>query len=387
MMVADEMIPYGRQSIDESDVQAVVEVLQSDWLTTGPTVDAFEREVSRFTGAEHGVAVNSGTAALHCAMNAIGVGPGDEVIVPAMTFVATANCVSYQGGTPVIADVRPETLLIDPEDVRRRITSSTRAIIAVDYAGQPAEWDELRSIADEHQLTLVADGCHALGAADGGRPVGTLADMTAFSFHPVKHITTGEGGMVVTGNPEWAESMRRFRNHGMTTDGRQREEGSAWQYDVTGMGWNYRLTDIQCALGSSQLKRLPGWLDVRDRLACRYSHLLRDVPGVDMLQIRPDVRHAWHLLVVTIDKTVHGVGRNAMFKGLRSLGIGANVHYRPLTCLTRFSSAAGQCPIAESLGERILTLPLHQQVTEVQVEHVVDSIRNVLSGTTVQGEL
>lgn len=380
------MIPYGRQSIDESDVQAVVDVLQSDWLTTGPTVDAFEREVSRFTGAEHGVAVNSGTAALHCAMHAIGVGPGDEVIVPAMTFVATANCVSYQGGTPVIADVRPETLLIDPEDVRRRITSSTRAIIAVDYAGQPAEWDELRSIADEHQLTLVADGCHALGAADGGRPVGTLADMTTFSFHPVKHITTGEGGMVVTGNAEWADSMKRFRNHGMTTDGRQREEGRGWQYDVPGPGYNYRLSDIQCALGSSQLKRLPEWLAHRRNAAGKYSDLLEQLPGIDLLQLRTGIEHAWHLLVVSVEESVHGVSRDTMFHELRALGVGANVHYTPLTKLTRFSSSAGQCPVAEMMGDKILTLPLHQQVSEAQIEYVVDSIRRVLSLNKVHGE-
>ena len=192
--------------------------------------------------------------------------------------------------------------------------------------------------------------------------------------------------MVVTESADWSESMRRFRNHGMTTDGRQREEGSVWQYDVVGMGWNYRLSDIQCALGSSQLMRLPGWIDVRDSLALRYHHLLQDVPGVEPIEIRSGIRHAWHLMVVTIDKDVHGVCRDAMFQGLRSLGIGANVHYRPLTTLTRFSSYAGQCPVAESMGEQILTLPLHQQVSEAEVEFVVDSIRNVLSSSTVHGE-
>ena len=245
------MIPYGRQSIDESDIKAVIDALQSDWLTTGPRVNDFEDAMTTFTGASHGVAVNSGTAALHCAMHAIGIEPGDEVIVPAMTFVATANCVCYQGGTPVIADVCRDTLLIDPEDVRRRVTPRTKAIIAVDYAGQPADWDALRGIANEHGLVLVADGCHALGATDNGRSVGTLADMTTFSFHPVKHITTCEGGMIVTNNSDWTESMRRFRNHGMTTDGRQREEGKGWQYDVPGPGYNYRLSDIQCTSSSS----------------------------------------------------------------------------------------------------------------------------------------
>jgi len=380
------MIPYGRQSIDESDIKAVIDALQSDWLTTGPRVNDFEDAMAAFTGTSHGVAVNSGTAALHCAMQAIGIGSGDEVIVPAMTFVATANCVCYQGGTPIIADVCSDSLLIDPEDVKRRITPRTKAIIAVDYAGQPADWDALRVIADEHDLVLVADGCHALGATDKGRSVGTLADMTTFSFHPVKHITTCEGGMIVTSNSEWTESMRRFRNHGMTTDGRQREEGRGWQYDVPGPGYNYRLSDIQCALGSSQLKRLPEWLAHRRSAARKYSKLLGDLAGIDMLHVRSEIEHAWHLLVVSIEESVHGVDRDTMFHELRKLGIGANVHYTPLTKLTRFSSSDGECPVAELMGEKILTLPLHQQVTEEQIEYVVDSIRNILSMNTVQGE-
>ena len=380
------MIPYGRQSIDESDIKAVIEALQSDWLTTGPRVNEFEDAMATFTGAAHGIAVNSGTAALHCAMHAIGIEPGDEVIVPAMTFVATANCVCYQGGTPIIADVCRDTLLIDPEDVRRRITSRTKAIIVVDYAGQPADWDLLRSIAKEHELVLVADGCHALGATDKGRSVGTLADMTTFSFHPVKHITTCEGGMIVTNNIEWTESMRRFRNHGMTTDGRQREEGRGWQYDVPGPGYNYRLSDIQCALGTSQLRHLPEWLAHRRAAANAYSEQLGDLAGIDMLHIRTNVEHAWHLLVVSVDESVHGVSREAMFHQLRKLGVGANVHYTPLTRLTRFSSSEGECPVAEMMGDKILTLPLHQQITDEQIEFVVESIRNVLSANIVQGE-
>ncbi len=380
------MIPYGRQAIDESDIEAVIEALRSDWLTTGPRVNDFEDAMAAFTGTSHGVAVNSGTAALHCAMQAIGIGSGDEVVVPAMTFVATANSVCYQGGTPIIADVCQDSLLIDPEDVKRRITPRTKAIIAVDYAGQPADWDALRAIANEHGLVLVADGCHALGATDKGRSVGTLADMTTFSFHPVKHITTCEGGMIVTNNLDWIESMRRFRNHGMTTDGRQREEGKGWQYDVPGPGYNYRLSDIQCALGSSQLKRLPEWLAHRRSVAKKYSQLLGDLAGIEMLHVRANVEHAWHLLVVSIEESVHGVNRDTMFHELRKLGIGANVHYTPLTKLTRFSSSEGECPVAEMMGEKILTLPLHQQVTEEQIEYVVDSIRNILSMNTVQGE-
>ncbi|MAB87023.1 MAG: UDP-4-amino-4,6-dideoxy-N-acetyl-beta-L-altrosamine transaminase [Rhodobacteraceae bacterium] len=374
------MIPYGRQAIDESDIEAVIAALRSDWLTTGPRVNDFEDAMAAFTGTSHGVAVNSGTAALHCAMQAIGIEPGDEVIVPAMTFVATANCVCYQGGTPVIADVCRDTLLIDPQDVRRRITPRTKAIIAVDYAGQPADWDALRGIANEHGLILVADGCHALGATDKGRSVGTLADMTTFSFHPVKHITTCEGGMIVTNNSEWTESMRRFRNHGMTTDGRQREEGKGWQYDVPGPGYNYRLSDIQCALGISQLKRLPQWLAHRRMLAERYTEALNYVEGIEMLSVRSTVEHGWHLMVVRVDSTKAGLDRDHLFGGLRDHGIGANVHYRSLTLLGKFSSFARSCPVAEAASEEIITLPLHQGMSSEELSHVIHALKECCKG-------
>ena len=218
----DNMLPYGRQSIDEADIQAVVEVLQSDWLTTGPTVEAFEEAFATQTGCAHAVALSNGTAALHAAMFALGIGPGDEVIVPAMTFVATANCVAYQGGKPVFADVLPASLLIDPDSVAQHITPRTRAIIAVDYAGQPCDYDRLRRLSDQHGLALAADACHAVGGSYKGRSVGSLADLSTFSFHPVKHMTTGEGGAVTTDQPELARRMRLFRNHGITSDHRQR---------------------------------------------------------------------------------------------------------------------------------------------------------------------
>lgn len=222
LLQAPRLIPYGRQSIDEKDVSAVCQVLRSDWLTTGPKVEEFEQAVADYLGAKHAVAaVSSGTAALHAAMFALGIGSGDEVIVPSMTFAATANCVVYQGGTPVFADVELNTLLLDPEQVEAKITPDTKAIIGVDYAGQPCDWDALREIADRHNLHLVDDGCHALGAEYKGTKVGTLADLTIFSFHPVKHITTGEGGMITTDDPDLAERTRLFRNHGITRDPKQ----------------------------------------------------------------------------------------------------------------------------------------------------------------------
>ena len=257
--------------MDEADIEAVIQVLRSDWLTTGPKVEAFEQAVAQYGGATYGVAVNSGTAALHAAMYAIGIGPGDEVIVPAMTFAATANSVVYQGGTPVFADVEPQTLLLDPRQVVAKITPRTKAVVAVDYAGQPCDYTALRDIAEKHGVYLIADACHALGGAYQGKPVGSLADLTVFSFHPVKHITTGEGGMVVTAYSELAERMRMFRNHGITSDHRQRDQRGTWYYEMTDLGYNYRLTDLQCALGLSQLQKLAAWLSRRQMIAGCYD--------------------------------------------------------------------------------------------------------------------
>ncbi|HOM08487.1 MAG TPA: aminotransferase class I/II-fold pyridoxal phosphate-dependent enzyme, partial [Syntrophales bacterium] len=294
------MIPYGRQSIDEEDIQAVVEVLRSDWLTTGPKVEEFERAFARAVGAKHAVAVSSGTAALHAAMYALGIGPGDEVIVPPMTFAATANCVVFQGGTPVFADVEEETLLIDPKEVERRITPRTRAIIAVDYAGQPCDYDELCRIAKNNNIYLVSDACHALGAKYKGRPVGSLADLTVFSFHPVKHITTGEGGMITTDHPELADRMRIFRNHGITTDHRQREALGSWFYEMVDLGYNYRITDFQCALGLSQLKKLPIWLKRRHEIADEYRKFFSGSIDFEPLIVRDKVYHAYHLYIIRL---------------------------------------------------------------------------------------
>ena len=266
-------LPYGRQQIDDDDIAAVVEALKADFITTGPKVAAFEEAICAFTGAKHGVAVSSGTAALHCIMAAAGIGPGDEVIVPAMTFAASANAVLFQGGTPVFADVDEETLLIDPASVKRLITKRTRAILGVDYAGQPCDYAALRKIAEEHGLHLFADACHSLGSEFDGRKAGTLADATAFSFHPVKHITTGEGGMAVCDDPSFAKRLRLFRNHGISNDYKEREEKGQWFYEMLELGFNYRISDIQCALGISQLKKLPSWLEKRRRIAKDYDRV------------------------------------------------------------------------------------------------------------------
>jgi perosamine synthetase len=373
----NRFLPYGRQCIEDEDVAAVVEALRSDWLTTGPRVEEFERAFAATVSAREAVAVTSGTAALHAAMFAIGIGPGDEVIVPAMTFAASANCVVFQGGTPVFADVDPETLRLDPNSAASKITARTKAIVAVDYAGQPCDYEALRALADSRGLTLVADACHALGGRYRGRPVGTLAAVTAFSFHPVKHITTGEGGMITTDRPELAQRMRAFRNHGLSSDARQRESEGGWFYEMTYLGFNYRLTDFQSALGMSQLRRLPQWVRRRQELAARYDAAFASDSGIRPLATAPGVEHARHLYVVRVDGD-----RARVFRDLRAGGIGVNVHYIPVHLhpyyRERFGTGPGLCPVSEAAYERILSLPMFPQMTDGDVEDVVVALRKAV---------
>ena len=378
---SQRVLPYGRQWVDEDDVQAVVDVLRSDWLTTGPAVERFERAVAEYVGAREAVATSSGTAALHAATFALGIGPGDEVIVPAMTFAATANCVVYRGATPVVADVDPYTLLLGPEQVEARLTSRTRAIIAVDYAGQPCDYGALRAAARRRQLALVADASHSLGADVAGKRVGALADLSTFSFHPVKPITTGEGGMVTTDDPDLAERMRRFRNHGFTADHHQRAETGSWHYEMTELGYNYRLSDIQAALGLAQLARLDGWLARRRRIAGRYLEALSAVPGVRPLGVRQGASHGRHLFVIRLDREVLGMDRGAVFAALRGQGIGVGVHYIPVHLHSyyrrRFGTGPGLCPVAEAAYEEILSLPIFPAMSDKDVDRVIGAIEEV----------
>ena len=373
-MKTRKFLPYGRQTITEEDIQAVTDVLRSDWLTTGPAVELFEGAVAKFTGAQFAVAVSSGTAALHAAVHAMELEPGAEVIVPALTFAATANAIVYCGGTPVFADVKAESLLIDPESVLRRISSRTRGIIAVDYAGQPCDYDQLRQIAAQLGLFLLADGCHALGASYRGENVGAIADATALSFHPVKHITTGEGGMITTDDPQLAQRMRRFRNHGITTDHRARSETGQFRYEMVELGYNYRISDMQCALGSSQLQKLPLWLETRRRLARYYDEQLQGTGGITPLVTADDRTHAYHLYVVRLRS-----GRDRIFSLLRERGIGTNVHYLPVHLhpyyREKFGYREGLCPVAEAAYEEILSLPLYPQMELTDVEYVAENLK------------
>ena len=380
--VRAKLLPYGRQSLDEADIESVVEVLKSDWLTTGPKIGEFEEQFAACVGARHAVSFSSGTAALHGAAFAAGLGPGDEAITTPMTFCATANCVLYQGATPVFGDVSPDTLNLDPEEVSKRITSRTKAIIAVDYAGHPAALGELGKLAKTKGALLIEDACHALGAEYRGKRVGGIADMTVFSFHPVKHVTTGEGGMVTTDRADYAEALRRFRNQGISSDARQRQTDGQWHYEMVLLGFNYRLTDIACALGLSQLKKLEANLLRRREIAARYTAAFRDLAGVMLPAVRASVNPAWHLYPIRLNLERLTADRRRIFRALRAENIGVNVHYIPVHrhpyYRDRFGYQGGEYPIAEDAYERLISLPMFHAMSDSDVEDVIQAVCKVV---------
>jgi perosamine synthetase len=380
--VREKLLPYGRQSIEEADIRAVVEVLRSDWLTTGPKVDEFEAAFAARAGAKQAVSFTSGTAALHAAAFAAGLKSDDEAITTPLTFAATANCVLYCGATPVFAEVTDDTLNLDPEQIAAKITPKTRAILPVDYAGHAAELNAIVDIAQKHGLIVIEDACHALGAEYGGRRVGSIADMTVFSFHPVKHVTTGEGGMVTTNDLKLAETLRRFRNHGISTDARQRHKTGQWHYEMVLLGFNYRLPDIGCALGLEQLKRLDGNLARRREIAAAYTRAFREIPGVIPPGVRPEANPAWHLYPIRLDLAKLTVDRGQIFRALRAENIGVNVHYIPVHThpyyRERFGYKGGEFPVAETAYERLISLPMFHAMTDQDVADVIQAVGKVV---------
>lgn len=376
--VRSTLLPYGHQMIDDEDIAAVVAVLKSDWITTGPKVAEFEEALAAFVGAKYAVSFSSGTAALHGAAYAAGLKPGDEAITTPMTFCASANCVIYQGATPVFADVSSDTLNINPEEVAAHINKRTKAIIPVDYAGHPADLDPIREMADEEKLVVIEDACHALGAIYKGRSVGSICDMTVFSFHPVKHITSGEGGMVTTDDEVLADRLRRFRNHGIEGDARQRQAKGQWYYEMEDLGYNYRLTDIACALGLSQMKKLEENLSRRREIADLYNTALRDVPGIILPAVKKDVKPAWHLYPIRFDSAYLHAGRAEIFAALRAENIGVNVHYIPVHThpyyRRRFGYKGGEFPVAEAAYETLISLPMYHAMIDEDAEDVIEAV-------------
>jgi UDP-4-amino-4,6-dideoxy-N-acetyl-beta-L-altrosamine transaminase len=384
--VRQTLLPYGRQVIDEADIDAVVEVLRSDWLTTGPKVAEFEEAFAAGVGAKYAVSFTSGTAALHGSAFAAGLKTGDEAITTPMTFAATANCILYQNATPVFADVSADTLNLDPEQIERKMKPQTRAVFAVDYAGHPADLDAVRKLAQSRGLMVIEDACHALGAEYRGQRVGGIADMTVFSFHPVKHITTGEGGMVTTNDPKLAETMRHFRNHGISSDARQRQSQSdaQWHYEMVLLGFNYRLPDIACALGIEQLKRLDKNLARRREIAARYTAAFHNIPGVIPPTVRQEVKPAWHLYPIQLDLDALRADRAQIFRALRAENIGVNVHYIPVHLhpyyRERFGYRGGEFPVAERAYSRLISLPMFHGMTDQDIEDVITAVSKISAG-------
>lgn len=378
--MTDRPIPYGRQHVDEDDIAAVVGVLRGDWLTTGPTVEAFETALSEVSGGHPVVAVNSGTAALHAAYAAAGVGPGTNIITTPLTFAATATAALHLRAEVRFADIDDGTLLIDPERVVEQVDDSTRAIVAVDYAGQPADMDRLRDIADDAGAVLIEDAAHSIGGRYRGRPVGDLADLTTYSFHPVKTITTGEGGAVVVQGGAHLHDVRRFRNHGLVLEPGQLhapDEGP-WHQEVQSLGLNYRMPDILAGLGLAQLRKLSRFVARRAELVRQYRENLADVPGVRLVDVATDVDPAWHLFPVRIDRD----RRRAVFDALRQRAILVQVHYLPVHCHPLFEGRYpwGSFPVAEVAYEQLLSLPLYPDMTSAQQDRVVQELTRALEG-------
>lgn len=381
-LVPDRPIPYGRQWVDDGDVAAVTEVLRSDYLTTGPAVERFEDAIAAVTGAHRAVVLNSGTSALHAMYFAAGLGPGDEIITTPLTFAATANAALYLRATVRFADVLPDTGNIDPAAVEAAIGSRTRIVVAVDYTGHPSDYDELNAVTMTAGVTLLADAAHSLGATYRGRAVGTLAAASELSFHPVKPITTAEGGAIVTDDVELADRAARFRTHGITRNPAEMEsDDGPWHYEQHDLGFNYRLTDLQAALGTSQMRRLAGFLARRREIAAQYFDAWSDLDALALPVVRDDVEPGWHLFVVRVADPGR---RRAFFNRLRALGLGVQVHYIPVyhhPYYRELGFERGSCPVAEDFAARAVSVPVFPLMTDTEVARVIDTVRQAVSET------
>ena len=379
--VRSNMLPYGSHYVNDQDIKSVINVLKSNWLTTGPMVQDFESALAEKTDSKYAVAVSSGTAALHAAMFALGIGPGDEVIVPAITFVATANSILYLGAKPIFVDVNENSLLIDVDKIENSISTKTRAIIVVDYAGQPCDYDSIRSICNKNGIALISDSCHALGAEYKSSKIGTISDMSTFSFHPVKHITTGEGGAITTNDKALADQMRIFRNHGISKDLHVRTRDVEHYYEAISLGFNYRLSDIQCSLGITQLSRLEDSVSKRQNIAFKYDEIFNQINRVSQLSISDDISHAYHLYVIKLKLEDTDVTRDNIFKALRAENIGVNVHYLPVYLHPLYKTLnykKGICPVAEDVYENIISLPIFPNMNDDDINDVLKAVNKVM---------
>ena len=374
-----KFIPYGHQLVDEKDVEEVIKVLKSDWITTGPKIEEFENALRRYVGCKYAVAVNSGTSALDIAVQTLNLPRGSEIITTPFTFVATSNAVLYNNLKPVFADIEKDTRNINPEEIRKKITDKTKAIIYVDYAGHPCDIEEIKDIAEEHDLYLIEDASHAIGAEYKGKKIGNFADMTVFSFHPVKHITTGEGGVVVTNNKGFYEKMKMLRNHGIDKSALDRFGPEAgWAYDLKFLGRNYRITDFQAALGISQLKKLDEFIMRRKEIVKMYNEAFEAVLEIETPIVKPYVKPAWHIYTVLLN----GINRDEFFSKMRERNIGVNVHYIPIYRFSYYQKHFNFNPkdfqVTEEVFSKIVTLPLFPKMEDEEVIYVINTVKETI---------
>ncbi len=380
--IREDFLPYGIQWIDDEEINEVVDSLRSNWITTGPKMTLFEEKFKKFRGSKYAVAVNSGTAALHISTSSINIQPGDEVITTPLTFVATSNCIVYRGGTPVLADIKKDTYNIDPNEIKKKITPKTKAIIPVHFMGQPCDMDEICEIAEENNLFLIEDAAHAIDAEYKGKKIGNIGDLTTFSFHPVKNITTAEGGMVSTNDDELYEKLQMFRTHGITKDAINRfgREGGYF-YDMKFLGFRYNMSELHAALGIHQLNKLESFQKRRREIVKIYNRELENFKEITIPYVKRDIKHSRHLYVIELNIEKLKVDRDFIFKALRAENLGVNVHYIPVHYHTfyqkKFGFKKGMLPTVEWLFPRLLTIPLFPKMSDEDVYDVINGLEKV----------
>lgn len=379
-----EKIYYGRQWIDESDILAVEEVLRSDYITCGPKVEELENALCKYTGAKHSVVVNSGTSALHCACMAAGIGPGDEVITTPLTFAASANCVLYCSGKPVFADVNPHTYNIDPDSIEKHITEKTKAVIAVDFTGQAVEIDRIKEICDKHHLIFIEDAAHSIGTKYKGKEVGSLADMTCFSFHPVKTVTAGEGGAVLTNDDGFYQKLVLAHAHGITHDESLMEEApheGPWYYEMISLGYNYRMTDFQAALLLSQLKKIEDFKKRRQEIVKLYNEAFSNIPEIIVQEEIKESDTCRHLYIIRLDLDKLDCTRREFFDAMSAENVQPQIHYVPVYWFPYYKHLGyerGLCPVAEDIYKGIMSIPLYPKMTDQDVDDVIHAVKKIV---------
>jgi UDP-4-amino-4,6-dideoxy-N-acetyl-beta-L-altrosamine transaminase len=381
--VREDFLPYGIHWLDEEEIKEVISALKSNWITTGPKMRVFEENFKHYIGSKYAIAVNSGTAALHVSTSSIDINPGDEVITTPLTFVASANCVVYRGGTPIFADIKKDTYNIDPEKIKEKITPKTKAIIPVHLTGQPCDMDEISEIAEKNDLYVIEDAAHAIDAKYKGQKIGNISNLTIFSFHPVKNITTAEGGMITTNNEELYEKLLMFRTHGISKDAVKRFGKSGdFYYDMKYLGFRYNMSELHAALGIHQLKKIKSFQKRRQEIVKIYNKELIDFDEIKLPKVKKDVQHSWHLYVIQLDLDKLKVDRDYIFKALREENIGVNVHYIPVHYhsfyIKKYGLKKGILPNTEYIFPRLLTIPLFPKMNDNDVYDVINALEKVI---------